>query len=204
VSNLYEQIKGYERTEYDRLSAYLRGLDADGWVEQSYCTDWLVYQVVSHIGSGSRLGALRLRAWVGGGPPVTDVMQGVWGFFDGLAPGDMLGAYLEASAEYLTAEVETPDSAGEKEVEGFAGRRPLFAYQLGRVWELSLHAWELSLHVYVSRDRSARVSSAAVALIEARDEELIRLLAGRHSIPGTHATLQGDQAAIGALGRALR
>ena len=43
-ANPYAQIKSFERGEFERLGRYLDELDADGWVEQSYCTDWLVYQ----------------------------------------------------------------------------------------------------------------------------------------------------------------
>src|ERR671939_210125 len=76
TANPYPAIKAYEQREYNRLSTYLEGLDPGGWVEQSYCSDWLVYQVVSHIGSGSRIGALRVEAWAKGGPQVTrEAMQ---------------------------------------------------------------------------------------------------------------------------------
>ena len=119
-ANPYAQIKAYERGEFDRLSRYLEGLDADGWVEQSYCTDWLVYQVVSHVGSGSRIGRMRLESWVTGGPPATrEVMQGVWGLFDSLRPEQMLSAYAAAAQEYLAAEAATPNDAGLLEVDGF-------------------------------------------------------------------------------------
>jgi uncharacterized protein (TIGR03083 family) len=164
LAGVYAQIKAYERREFDRLTRYLEALDRGGWVEQSYCTDWLVYQVVSHIGSGCRIGGMRLRAWVSDGPAVSrDVMQQVWGFFDGLQPEDMLSAYRDAATEYLAIEAETPDNAGLKEVEGFAGRRPLSAYQLARTWELACHSWD----VYVSRDRNARLDPAAVELLAA-------------------------------------
>jgi len=152
-TNRYAEIKTYERRELERLTRYLQELDAGGWLEQSYCTDWLVYHVVSHIGSGSRIGRLRLEAWVKGGWPVTrEVMQEVWGFFDSVRPEQMLAAYSSAVDGYLAAEAETPDAAGQQEVEGFVGRRPLHAYQLLRVWELACHSWD----VYVARDRGAR------------------------------------------------
>ena len=161
---VYAQIKAYERREFDRLTRYLEALDRGGWVEQSYCTDWLVYQVVSHIGSGCRIGGMRLRAWVADGPAVTrEVMQQVWGFFDGLPPEDMFAAYRDAATEYLAIESDTPDDAGSKEVDGFAGRRPLSAYQLARTWELACHSWD----IYVSRDRSARLDPSAVELLAA-------------------------------------
>jgi len=164
-ANPYAQIKAYERGEFERLSAYLEALDAGGWIEQSYCTDWLVYQVVSHIGSGSRIGRMRLEQWVNGAPPATrEVMQGVWGHFDSLRPEQMLSAYQEAAAEYLAAEAATPDAAGLQEVDGFAGKRPIHAYQLGRVWELACHSWD----VYVTRDARARFHPDAVALLAPR------------------------------------
>jgi uncharacterized protein (TIGR03083 family) len=163
-ANLYSGIKAYEGREYERLRAYLERLDPDGWIEQSYCTDWLVYQVVSHIGSGSRIGAMRVNAWVNGGAPVgREVMQGVWGLFDSLGPGQMFSAFSDAAGQYLATEDATPDSAGVLEVDGFAGHRPLAVYQLARVWELASHSWD----VYVARDRSARLDRDAVALLAA-------------------------------------
>ncbi|MCA1647346.1 MAG: maleylpyruvate isomerase N-terminal domain-containing protein [Chloroflexi bacterium] len=160
-TNPYAQIKAYERAEFDRLSKYLAALDAAGWVEQSYCTDWLVYQAVSHLGSGARIAALRLQAWVANGPPVTrEMMQGVWGHFDALAPEQMLTSYTDAVQEYLAAEAATPDAAGLQEVEGFLGRRSLAAYQTGRLSELALHSWD----IYVARDRRARLHRDAVAI----------------------------------------
>lgn len=162
ASNPYPAIKTYEQHEFGRLSAYLEALDTDGWVEQSYCTDWLVFQVVSHIGSGSRIGGLRVQAWVGGGPAVTrETMQQIWAHFDALQPSQMYASFSEATRDYLAVEAATPDSAGLQEVEGFAGKRPMYAYQLGRTWELACHSWD----VYVSRDRTARLDPAAVRLL---------------------------------------
>jgi uncharacterized protein (TIGR03083 family) len=168
-SNPYSQIKTYERREFDRLTPYLEGLNADGWVEQSYCSDWLVYQVVSHISSGSRIGAARIKGWVGGGTPMSrEKMQEVWGYFDSRRPEQMLGAYREAVAEYLAVESQTPDEAGLQEVDGFAGKRPLYAYQVSRVWELACHSWD----VYVARDRAARLDADAVSILAGRLDQM--------------------------------
>ena len=163
-SNAYPRIKAYERHEFERLKTYLKALDANGWIEQSYCTDWLVYQVVSHIGSGSRIGGMRLKAWLGSAAPVTrEGMQQVWAHFDALGPADMYSAFSAAVDEYLTVEEAAPDEAGLQEVDGFAGKRPLWAYQLSRTWELACHSWD----VYVPRDRGARLDPEAVAVLAA-------------------------------------
>jgi uncharacterized protein (TIGR03083 family) len=160
--NLYPKIKAYEQFEFGRLNAYLEALDAEGWLEQSYCTDWPVYQVVSHIGSGSRIGGLRVQAWVGGGPAVTrETMQQIWAHFDALEASQMYASFSAAVREYLAVEAATPDAAGLQEVDGFAGKRPLYAYQLSRTWELACHSWD----VYVSRNRAAQLDPAAVAVL---------------------------------------
>jgi hypothetical protein len=88
-------------------------------------------------------------------------MQQIWSHFDSLQPGQMLGAFRDAVREYLATERSTPDAAGLQEVDGFAGRRPLYAYQLARTWELACHSWD----VYVARDRQARLDADAVALL---------------------------------------
>ncbi len=163
-SNPYVAIKAYEQREFARLNGYLEALDRDGWIEQSYCTDWLVFQVVSHIGSGSRIGGLRVQAWVGGGPAVTrETMQQIWGHFDALEPSHMYASFSSAVSDYLAVERATPDAAGLQEVDGFAGKRPLYAYQLARTWELACHSWD----VYVAHDRSAVLDAVAVELLGA-------------------------------------
>lgn len=163
-SNPYPRIKAYERREIERFDAYLKRLDAAGWVEQSYCSDWPVYQVVSHIGSGSRIGGLRIRAWLGAGEPVArETMQQVWGYFDSLGPEQMYAAFADATREYLEVEASTPDDEGVRDVDGFAGKRPLYAYQISRTWELACHSWD----VYVARDSLVRLDPEAVALLAA-------------------------------------
>lgn len=162
VTNPYPEIKAAEVEEFDRLNTYLRNLDGAGWEEQSYCADWLVYQAVSHLGSGSRIGKLRLDAWINGAAPLSrETMLEVWGRFDSLGPSEMLSEYLKAVGEYLVAERSIPDEAGLQDVDGFRGKQPLYLYQLFRVWEMTCHSWD----VLVARDRTARFNAKAVELL---------------------------------------
>src|SRR5205823_12771885 len=131
LDNPYPEIKAVELQEFERLNVYLRALDEDGWVEQSYCSDWPVYQTVSHIGSGARIGRRRLDAWINGAQPMSrEDQQAVWALFDSLGPTEMLNEYLKAAGEYLVAERSIDDKAGLTEVEGFRGKQPLYVYQL--------------------------------------------------------------------------
>ena len=161
-AQLFADIKDIERQEFEQLSGYLRQLDADGWIEQSYCSDWMVYQVVSHLASGSHIGKDRLDGWVNGAAAMTrDDMLAIWAKFDALSPDQMLGEYLKAAGEYLAAIRSIDDQAGAQEVEGFAGKRPLYVYQLARLWELTSHSWD----VYVARDRHATFAAEAVRVL---------------------------------------
>ena len=165
AANPYPEIKAMELQEFDRLNAYLKGLDADGWEEQSYCADWAVYQTVSHIASGARIGKMRLDAWINGAPPVSrEATQAVWDLFDSLGPQNMLHEYLKAVGEYLAAERSIPDEAGLTEVEGFKGKQPLYVYQVARLWEMTAHTWDL----YVARDRSTQFCPGAVDILAAQ------------------------------------
>jgi uncharacterized protein (TIGR03083 family) len=165
AENPYPEIKAIELQEFDRLNRYLRQLDAPGWSEQSYCADWAVYQVVSHIGSGSRIGKLRLDAWVNGAPPLTrEATQAVWDLFDSLGPDTMLHEYLKAVGEYLAAERSIPDEAGLTEVEGFKDKQPLYVYQLARLWEMTCHTWD----IYVARDHTTQLCPGAVDILAPR------------------------------------
>jgi uncharacterized protein (TIGR03083 family) len=137
-------------------------LDEAGWVEQSYCSDWRVYQVASHLGSGGRIGKMRLQHWADDGPPVgREQMQQVWGLFDSLKPEQMLDAFSQSAQEYTAYTATLPADVGLKEVEGFAGKRPLYAYQVMRLWELTCHSWDM----YVARDTRARLAPQAVAVL---------------------------------------
>jgi hypothetical protein len=88
-------------------------------------------------------------------------MESVWAFFDGLRPEQMLAAYTEAVRAYLDSEAQVPDEVGAREVEGFAGKRPLYGYQIMRLWELTCHSWDM----YIARDPQARLAPEAVAVL---------------------------------------
>ena len=165
AENPFPEIKAVERQEFEKLNNYLKGLDRDGWLETSYCTDWPVLSVVSHVGSASRIGKSRLESWVNGAPAMPrEEMLALWAKFDSLTPDNMMHEYMSAVGEYLAAESSIADEEGAKEVEGFGGKRPIWAYQLGRLWELALHSWD----VMVTRDKNAKIAQGAVDLIAPR------------------------------------
>ncbi len=241
----FDTVRGLERREMDRLSAHLAQLDDQGWLEQSYCAEWRVYQVIAHLASGARILGGSLAQWFDGGPPMTsEEMQRIWARANALTPDQMQGEYRDAVQDYVARLDALPSDAGSREVEMFLGRRPVRDMLLLRLHEVALHTWD----VLAARDRTARIPAEAVdalrpiqlqlralrtpallagkrvrlrsserswqalldfhgdkpavrddpaaaadLTVEAPDEELCRLLGGRHFLPGAvpHLTWQG-------------
>ena len=91
-------------------------------------------------------------------------MQAIWARFDALDATTMLEPYVAAATEYVGYMTGLPDAFGLQEVDGFAGHRPVAAYQLARLWELACHSWD----IYVAADAQARLAADAVAVLAPR------------------------------------
>lgn len=147
------------RAEYDRLLAYLEQLPPDGWTEQSACTDWKVYQVVSHLGSQPEIVGGAIKAGVLGEPPMTDAQrQAIWGYFDSLQPRDVLPAFRKNNdAFYRMVEAFDEAQLGST-IPWFIGPAPLAVVLAGRVNEQALHTWDIRW----ARDKQVRLTPEAV------------------------------------------
>ncbi|MHB8619101.1 MAG: maleylpyruvate isomerase N-terminal domain-containing protein, partial [Chloroflexota bacterium] len=151
MESTFERVRGVERSELDRLETYLESLDADGWLEQSYDTEWRVYQVVSHLASQSLIYLGFLANWFEGSPPMTqEQMKAVWDKFNALGPSDMLPEFRQAKSTYLARVEALPPEAGLKEVNSPFGKVAAATMLAVRLHEVALHSWD----VYVARDRT--------------------------------------------------
>lgn len=158
----FDLLRRIDRREIDRLATHLAHLDTDGWLEQSYCTEWRVYQVVSHLASGARTNLGFLANWFDGAPPLSpEQMQGIWAHFDALQPGQMLGEFQSAVQDFFARLDVLPADAGAQEVDTFLGRQPAQVMLGFRLQEVVLHTWD----VLVARDRSARLPADAMELL---------------------------------------
>ena len=87
MTTAFDTVRSLDRREIARLGTHLAQLNDEGWLEQSYCAEWRVYQVVSHLASGARLLLGSLAQWFDGAPPVSqEQRQRIWAHFDALAP----------------------------------------------------------------------------------------------------------------------
>jgi uncharacterized protein (TIGR03083 family) len=158
----FDEQRAIERRETDRLGAYLQSLDADGWQEQSYCSEWRVLQVVSHITSGARISQGLLEQWLDGGPPMDQArMQKIWAVYNALDPAGMLDAYNAAMRDYFARLSAVPSDAGAQIVDTPLGKMPLQEILAFRLNEVVLHSWD----VLVARDRLAVLPMDAAAVV---------------------------------------
>jgi uncharacterized protein (TIGR03083 family) len=153
------RVARLSRAEYEDLLGYLEMLPAAGWTEQSACSEWQVYQVISHIGSQPEIHLGTLNAGLHGAPPMTDDdRKAIWARFDAMKPEDVLPAF-KANNDAFVALV---DSLGEedlgKTIPWIFGPTPLASVLAGRLNEQALHTWDVKwIH-----DKQAKVTPAAV------------------------------------------
>jgi uncharacterized protein (TIGR03083 family) len=154
------RIADLSRAEYEGLAAYLEKLPDDGWTEQSACSDWQVYQAVSHIGSQPAIHAGMVQAGLRGAPPMTNEdRQAIWGRFDAMAPLEVYPAF-KANNDAFVALV---DSLTEEELGStmpwIGGRSaPVAEVLASRLNEQVLHVWDIRW----ARDKDVRLTAAAV------------------------------------------
>ncbi len=57
------------RRSHDRLTGLVKQLSPEELRDQSYCSDWSVAQVLSHLGSGAEISLMMLPGALGEGEP---------------------------------------------------------------------------------------------------------------------------------------
>lgn len=151
------------RESHDRLDGLVRPLAADQVRAQSYCRDWTVAQVLSHIGSGAEIAQLMLPGALGQREPVgRDDFMPVWDRWNAKSPDDQAADALVADAGYVRALEELSDA------DLAAIKLPFIGLDLDaaglvrlRLGEHALHTWD----VEVTGDPGALVAPGSVALL---------------------------------------
>jgi uncharacterized protein (TIGR03083 family) len=152
------------RSSHDRLAGLVDGIDPQAAGRISYCTEWTVAQVLSHIGSGAEIGLAWLDAAREHREPLSqDDLTKIWDTWNTRAPMEQVAEAVRANA----ALVEAYEAASDTELS--AARVVLFGsldldghgLAMFRLPELAVHTWDVA----VTLDPSARVLPDAVELI---------------------------------------
>jgi uncharacterized protein (TIGR03083 family) len=94
---------------HHRLDAATRSLTADEVIAPSYCKDWTIAQVLSHLGSGGQLFELRFDAGLAGTDPgLQDESAKVWALWDAMEPIEQVRTGLATDSAFLQRVDATP------------------------------------------------------------------------------------------------
>jgi uncharacterized protein (TIGR03083 family) len=151
------------RSSHDRVTGLVSGLDPKGFEQMSYCTEWTIADVLSHLGSQAEIFGMFFDAGASGSePPGTEAFGPIWDAWNERSPEDKVKDSIAAN-ELFVSRMESLDS----EV-ATSFHMTLFGMELGlaellrmRLAEHALHTWD----VEVVLDPSARVPAGAVDVL---------------------------------------
>jgi uncharacterized protein (TIGR03083 family) len=152
------------RSSHDRLVRIAGGLAEETARTMSYCTEWTIAQVYSHLGSGAEIAIDALRAAVEHREPMSrDDYPKIWAAWNDRPPTEQVAQAVRAD----TALVEAYEGYSDEELS--AARVLLFGMldvdgpglARFRLPELAIHTWDVA----VALDPAARVLPDAVELI---------------------------------------
>jgi uncharacterized protein (TIGR03083 family) len=151
------------RNSHDRLASIVEPLDADQVRGPSYCTDWTIAQVMSHLGSGAEISELMLPAALGEGEPVgPDAFSPIWDTWNAKSPDAQAADGLVADEQQVQRLEQLTDAELAKISLPFFGM-DLDAVGLVRLrlGEHAMHTWDVA----VAEDPAAVVPADAVTLL---------------------------------------
>jgi uncharacterized protein (TIGR03083 family) len=166
------------RASHGKLADAVAALGPDRASDQSYCRDWSVAQVLSHLGSGAEISLLMLSGALGEGEPAgMEQFQPIWDQWNAKSPADQVADGL-ASDEKHIARLEALTDA---ELDGI--KVSMFGMDLDaaglvglRLGEHALHTWDIA----VTLDPAATVAPDAASLLV----DTLGQLAARSATPG--------------------
>jgi uncharacterized protein (TIGR03083 family) len=137
------------RGSHERLVTALTPLSRE-LTTLSYCDDWTIAQVASHLGSGAEIFALFLEAGLRGEPaPAPERFRAIWDRWNAKRPEDQARDALAG------------DQVGAWQLDMFGAERRLPDLLRMRLSEHALHTWD----VVVALDPQAALAADAVALL---------------------------------------
>jgi uncharacterized protein (TIGR03083 family) len=151
------------RGSHDRMEALLATLDPAALSDPSYCADWTVAQVLSHLGSGAEIFSLILEASLEDrDPPDRESFPAIWDSWNSKTPESQAADFVGADA----ALIEQMDGIDDDRIRSF--KLALFGMDLDaatffgmRESEHALHSWDVA----VAFDPAARLSPDAVEML---------------------------------------
>ena len=135
------------RRSHDRLVATVAQLSDETVTSQSYCTDWTIAQVASHLGSGSEVFRLFVDAGLQQAPaPGVEQFQPIWDRWNAKPPHDQVRDSVAADAAFLEHLDAVTDEARDRfELDMFGTERTLPDVARMRLAEHTVHTWDIAV-----------------------------------------------------------
>jgi uncharacterized protein (TIGR03083 family) len=152
------------RRSQERLAGLAAPLTPEQVRSQSYCTDWTVAQVLSHVGSGAEIGLLMLPAALGeADAPGPEQYQPIWDAWNAKTPDEQAADALVADERSVRAFEALTDAQLAKISYQFFGMTldavGLIRLRLG---EHVLHTWDVE--VFTRPDATLPADAAALLI----------------------------------------
>jgi len=153
------------RNSHERLLGLVGPLSPEQISGPSYCKDWTIAQVLSHLGSGAEIAMMMLPVALGQAAPESasrEMFQPVWDRWNAMSPDNQAAAGLVADAQY----VSMLDQLSDEELASIS--LPFLGLNLDAVGLIRLRLGEHAMHTWdvaVKLDPAAVVSPDAVDLL---------------------------------------
>jgi len=150
------------RHSQDRLAVLAGDLTGDQIRQPSYCDDWTVAQVLSHLGSGAEIFLMIVRAAQSGSePPERADFSAVWDRWNAKSPEEQRRDFLVADATLLDALVSIGDGFDRMSIRAMGRDMDMTEFLGMRLGEHALHAWDVA----VTFDPGEEVDAESVSLL---------------------------------------
>lgn len=151
------------RNSHERLIGLVQPMTPEQLRDQSYCRDWTIAQVLSHLGSGAEIALMMLPGALGRSEHASrDAFPAVWDRWNAMSPDEQAATALATDEEH----VSTLEQLSDEELAAMS--MPFFGMDLDaagiirlRLGEHSLHTWDIA----VTSDPAAAVAPDAAALL---------------------------------------
>jgi uncharacterized protein (TIGR03083 family) len=180
------------RHSHERLASLVHAVSEDFLSSRSYCTDWTVAQVLSHLGSGAEISLMMLESMLRGEPMDRDAFPPVWERWNAKTPAQQAADCLLAD----DAQISRLEGLTNEELDGISF--DFFGLKLDaagvvrlRLSEHAMHTWDVAAAI----DPEAVVAPDAAAQLTGQ----VSWLAERTGRPGERpfrARLRGSNPEI--------
>lgn len=151
------------RRSHDRLLSLVGPLTPEQLSGPSYCRDWTIAQVLSHLGSGAEIAMMGLPSALGQAAPVDrSAYQPIWDRWNAMSPDEQAAAGLVADAQH----VQMLGQLSDEELTSISF--PFMGLTLDAVGLIRLRLGEHALHTWdvaVTLDPAAEIAPDAVNLL---------------------------------------